>query len=45
MVTGVVMLASLCIFEIILAEIAIGSATIKEFNFYDFYDIEEDNYE
>lgn len=43
MVTGVVMLAGLCIFEIILAKIALGSATIEEFSFYEFYDIREDN--
>lgn len=39
MVTGLVMMAGLCIFEIILAKIALGSATIEEFNFFDFYDI------
>ena len=37
MVTGIIMLAGLCLFEIILAKIALGNAEIKEFNYEEFF--------
>lgn len=37
MVTGIMMLAGLCLFEIILAKIALGRAEIEEFNYEDFF--------
>jgi hypothetical protein len=37
MATGILMLAGLCLFEIILAKIALGSAEIEEFNYEDFF--------
>jgi hypothetical protein len=37
MVAGITMLAGLCLFEIILAKIAIGKAEIEEFNFEEFF--------
>ena len=36
MVTGIMMLAGLCLFEIILAKIALGSVEIEEFNYEEF---------
>lgn len=38
MVSGITMLAGLCMFELILAKIAIGNGKIEEFSFQDFYD-------
>ncbi|MEW8985996.1 MAG: hypothetical protein AB2401_03150 [Bacillus sp. (in: firmicutes)] len=37
MLTGIMMLAGLCLFEIILAKIALGSTEIKEFNYEEFF--------
>ncbi|WP_286183066.1 hypothetical protein [Bacillus sp. ISL-55] len=37
MVAGIIMLAGLCLFEIILAKIALGNAEIEEFNFEEFF--------
>lgn len=37
MVAGITMLAGLCLFEIILAKIALGNAEIEEFNFEEFF--------
>ncbi|MEH7885693.1 hypothetical protein V7654_15440 [Bacillus sp. JJ1609] len=38
MLSGLTMLAGLCLLEIILAEIALGNSKIEEFNFHEFYD-------
>lgn len=37
MVAGITMLAGLCIFEIILAKIALGNEEIDDFNFEEFF--------
>ncbi|ESU33826.1 hypothetical protein G3A_04080 [Bacillus sp. 17376] len=37
MVAGIIMLAGLCLFEIISAKITLGNAEIKEFNFEEFF--------
>jgi hypothetical protein len=37
MVAGITMLAGLCLFEVILAKIALGKVEIKEFNFEEFF--------
>lgn len=37
MVTGFLMLAGLCLFEIILAKIALGNAEIEEFSYEEFF--------
>ncbi|WP_257391844.1 hypothetical protein [Mesobacillus jeotgali] len=37
MMTGITLLAGLCLFEIILAKIALGNTELKEFNFEDFF--------
>jgi len=38
MLSGLTMLTSLCLLEIILAKIALGNSKIEKFNFYEFYD-------
>ncbi len=38
MLSGLTMLAGLCLFEIILAKIALGHGKIEEFSFQEFYD-------
>ena len=37
MVTGFLMLAGLCLFEIILAKIALGNAEIEKFSYEEFF--------
>ncbi|WP_170169170.1 hypothetical protein [Mesobacillus subterraneus] len=43
MLSGILMLAGLCVFEIILAKIALGSSEILDFNFQEFYEWHDAN--
>lgn len=38
MLTGITLLAGLCLFEIILAKLAIGYGKVEEFNYMEFFD-------
>jgi len=41
MLSGLTMLAGLCLLEIILAKIALGKGKIEKFSFYEFYDFNQ----
>jgi hypothetical protein len=38
MLSGITLLAGLCLFEIILAKFAIGHGKVEEFNYMEFFD-------
>lgn len=41
MLSGLIMLAGLCLLEIILAKIALGNGKIEKYSFYEFYDFHQ----
>ena len=43
MLSGITLLAGLCLFELILAKIALGDGKVDEFNYMEFFDYHRDS--